>query len=330
MARHRPLSLDFLRSFEAVARRLSFSGAADELHLTQPAISRQIKAIEEELGAPLFTRGTRRVELTSAGHQLLRAVQPALARLDTTVRQIRLARGRAQVSVSTYATFATLWLMPRLAEFEREHPSIDLRLSASDRLLDTDEPDIDFLLRSCPPDLAGAGALRLFGEVLTPVIGARLHDAIERGEVPPLREPADLEAHTLLEVDDGPSPQSAIFSWSPWLATRGLATLVPRRWMSTNYAHQQVQLALAGQGVALAKLALVHDALERGELHEPFGLDGRTTHRHAYWLVPTRSGNEAIERPELMAFRQWVLDHARVTSAVVDGPVEADGLGEQD
>src|SRR5262249_1010957 len=132
----RPLSLDFLRSFEAVARRLSFSAAAEDMHLTQPAISRQIKSLEDDLGAPLFHRGTRKVELTQAGMSLLRSVEPLLARLDATVRQIRLARGRAQVSVSTFPSFATLWLMPRLTDFERRHPGIDIRLSATDRMVD--------------------------------------------------------------------------------------------------------------------------------------------------------------------------------------------------
>src|SRR5689334_21886124 len=105
----RPLSLDYLRSFEAVARRLSFSAAAEDLHLTQPAISRQIKTLEEDLGTPLFNRGTRRVELTGAGLSLLRSVEPLLGRLDATVRQIRIAQGRAQISLSTFPCLATLW-----------------------------------------------------------------------------------------------------------------------------------------------------------------------------------------------------------------------------
>jgi len=151
---HRPLSLDFLRTFEAVARGLSFSGAAEELHITQPAISRQIKGLEEELGAPLFNRGTRKVELTSAGQSLLRTVEPLLGRLDATVRQIRVARGRAQVSVSTFPSFASLWLMPRLESFEREHPLIDIRISATDRLIELDDPELDVLLRNCMPERA--------------------------------------------------------------------------------------------------------------------------------------------------------------------------------
>ena len=127
----RPLSLDGLRAFEAVARRLSFSAVADELHLTQSAISRQIKALETELGAALFNRGTRKVELTAAGVLLRQAVLPALDGIDRSVRQIRVAQGRRAVSVTTFASFATLWLLPRLAGFQQQHPDIEIRISAT-------------------------------------------------------------------------------------------------------------------------------------------------------------------------------------------------------
>ncbi|HSI58707.1 MAG TPA: LysR family transcriptional regulator [Ideonella sp.] len=315
---HRPLSLDFLRTFEAVARGLSFSGAAEELHITQPAISRQIKGLEEELGAPLFNRGTRKVELTSAGQSLLRTVEPLLGRLDAAVRQIRVARGRAQVSVSTFPSFASLWLMPRLESFEREHPLIDIRISATDRLIELDDPELDVLLRNCVPERAPPGALRMFGEVLTPVIGVRLADAIQRGDAPPLKLPADLAQHTLLEMEDG-SASSILYAWPNWLAPHGLAALVPRRWISVNYTHQQVQAALAGHGVALARLSMVHDALERGELIEPFGGAYRTPSRYGYWLVPLESAasSSASVRPELQAFCDWVMAHSALTRAAL-------------
>ena len=130
--RQRPLSVGPIRAFEAVARHLSFSAAAEELHLTQSAISRQIKGLEEELGAPLFSRGTRSVELTGDGHALLRAVAPALERLDATVRQIRTSRGRRRVTVNTFASFVSMWLLPRLEAFQRANPDIDIRVSATD------------------------------------------------------------------------------------------------------------------------------------------------------------------------------------------------------
>jgi LysR family glycine cleavage system transcriptional activator len=318
MLRQRPLTLDFLRSFEAVARHLSFSAAAEEMHLTQPAVSRQIKALEAELGASLFQRGTRKVELTQAGRMLLRAVEPTLARLDSAVRQIRLNRSRAMVSVTTFASFASLWLMPRLPDFERGHPGADIRISASDRLVDVDDEELDLALRACRPALAPPGALRLFGDVLTPLISASLAEAIARGEAAPLQQPADLAQHTLLEMDDG-SPACAEQSWSTWLNPLGLEGLSPRRRISVNYTHQQVQAALAGQGVALARLPLVHDVLARGDLVEPFGVAGRRWTTSCYWLVPLAGA--AIDRPEVQAFTRWVLaQSAQTRAAIGDGP----------
>ncbi|NRT57406.1 LysR family transcriptional regulator [Sphaerotilus uruguayifluvii] len=311
----RPLPLDCLRTFEAVARLLSFSAAAEELNLTQPAISRQIKGLEEELGAPLFLRATRRVELTGAGQTLLRAVEPALARIDASVRQIRLSRSRAMVSVTTFPSFASLWLMPRLPDFERDHPLADIRIAATDRMIETDDAELDVALRHCDASKAPDGAVRLFGELLTPVIGARLADAIERGSAPPLRRPADLTDHTLLEMDDG-LPGSLATCWPVWLAAQGLGQLAPRRWISVNYTHQQVQAALAGQGVALARLAMVHDVVERGDLVEPFGVQGRLWASPCYWLVPL-GGARAVRRPEVQAFCDWVLAQAALTRRAV-------------
>lgn len=316
----RPLTLDFLRSFEAVARRLSFSAAAEDLHLTQPAISRQIKNLEEELGSMLFSRGTRRVELTHAGQSLLRAVEPMLVRLDGTVRQIRIAQGRAQISLSTFPSFATLWLMPRLTDFERHHPGIDIRLSATDRLADTDDPELDLLLRHCRPERAPPGAERMFGEVLTPVVGARMADAIARGEVPPLSQPADLAQHALVEVEDN-TPSAMALAWPAWLSAQGLSQLAPRRWYSVNFNHQQIQAVVAGQGVGLAWLPMVHDALARGELVEPFGPALRLRSPFAYFMVALdHAGAHAAgrpTRPELTALLAFVRQHAADTRRAI-------------
>ena len=128
----RPLSLTNLRAFEAVARTLNFGGAAEELHVTQSAVSRQIKGLEDELGAQLFTRGTRHVQITPDGQTLLRAVEPLLAKLDTSVQHIRRSRSRRRVSVTTFASFGSLWLLPRIEAFQREpsrhrHPRLGAR-----------------------------------------------------------------------------------------------------------------------------------------------------------------------------------------------------------
>lgn len=314
------MSLDGLRAFEAVARRLSFSAAADELHLTQSAISRQIKSLEGELGATLFNRGTRRVELTAAGVQLRQAVLPALDGIDRSVRQIRVAQGRRAVSLSTFASFATLWLMPRLAGFQHQHPDIDIRISATDVLADMDDPELDLALRYDYAAHVPPGAEPMFDELLTPVASPWLLQQAASGQSPPLACAADLAGHALLEEDDH-HPSAANLSWHRWLRHMGQPGLEPRRWIYLNYTHQQVQGALAGQGVALARMALVHDQIARGELVEPFGAAGRLPAPAAYWLIALPG---ARLRPELRAFIAWVRDEAAITRAALGaGPSAA-------
>lgn len=315
-ASRRPLRLEGLRAFESVARLLSFSAAAQELHLSQPAVSRQIKALEDELGSGLFSRGTRRVEITEAGQALQQATVPLLDRLDRTVRDIRLRGGRRQVSLSTFASFATLWLLPRLADFQAAHQDIDIRITADDRLLAADDPDQDLLLRFGAQGIAPPHAERLFGEVLTPVVSPMLLAQTRAGQAPPLATPRDLVGHSLLD-EGSHRPAAELLGWRHWLAGQGLGELAPRRWIYLNYTHQQVQAALAGHGVALARLALVHDLLARGELVEPFGTRLRRPAPLAYWLAPTLG---ARLRPELRACIAWLREQAALTRAAMGEP----------
>jgi LysR family glycine cleavage system transcriptional activator len=312
--RSRPLAVGPIRAFEAVARRSSFSAAAIELHLTQSAISRQIRSLEDELAAPLFLRGTRHVELTAAGQSLLRAVAPLLDRLDASVRQIRAVRGRRHVSLTTFASFASLWLLPRLHSFQATHPDIDIRVSAGDALASLDDPELDVALRYCHPNDAPPGAERLFGETLTPVASPRLLEQAQAGHAPPLRHAADLAQHALLD-EDSVLNGAEYLSWRRWLDLHGLPLLEPRRWIHLNFTYQQIQGALAGQGVALARLALVHESLARGELVEPFGPAGRVDSPWTYWLVVLP---EARNRAELREFCDWVREQAAATRGALE------------
>lgn len=307
--RRRPLSVGPLRAFEAVARLRSFRAAADELFLTQSAVSRQIQALEDEVGAQLFSRGTRHVALTGAGTALLQATVPALARVDATVRQIRAARGRRIVNVTTFASFASLWLIPRMASFEARHPDIDIRIVATDRFEPLDGQQVDLALRyglvaDRPPQ-----AQRLFDEVITPATSPQLAARARRGELPPLESAADLVHHTLLEEDDV-RPSARYLSWRHWLGRFGQPELEPRRWLYLNFTHQQIQAAIDGQGVALARIALISDTLERGELIEPFGAAGRLLSPCGYWMLVATS---AQARPEVQAFVQWIAEQAELT-----------------
>ena len=314
--RTRPIGAGNLRAFAAVARHLNFRAAADELALTQSAVSRQIQALEDEVGVALFLRHTRAVELTGAGAQLLRAVAPSLERLDTVVRQIRQAAGRKTVSISTWASFASMWLIPRLEAFQRAHPDIDIRIDASDTPVDLETADVDLALRYAPSVSVPRLAERLFGEQLTPVASPWL---LRNGE--PLRQPADLARFTLIEASDAHrTPFLEWLSWSRWFTERSLPRIEPKRWLYLNYAHQIAQAALAGQGVALARVPLVADALAGGDLIEVLP-EQRMDSPLAYWLiVGPRSG----ARPEVQAFCDWMREQAALTREVLGDAQQPD------
>ena len=309
----RSLSLTNLRAFEAVARLLSFGAAADELHLTQSAISRQIKSLEDELGAPLFLRGTRHVQIAPDGLTLLRVVEPWLAKFDASVQLIRRSRSRRRVSVTTFASFGSLWLLPRIEAFQRQHPDIDLRVSAHDTLADLDDPELDLALRYCSPSQVPAGGVHLFDETLTPVVSRALWEQIRLGNAPPLSTAADLAQHTLAEEDDD-RPSTEYLSWRHWLELRGEGGLQPRRWLYLNFTYQQVQAALAGHGVALARVPLVFEALQRGELVEPFGAAGRVGSPFSYWMLVAPASRS---RSEVMQFCAWLEAESAATRVAV-------------
>ena len=309
----RPLPLTNLRAFEAVARTLSFGAAAAELHVTQSAISRQIKGLEDELGAQLFLRGTRRVQIAPDGQVLLRTVEPLLGRLDASVEQIRRAHSRQRVSVTTFASFGSLWLLPRIEAFQRSFPAIDIRVSAHDAIADLDDPELDLALRYCSPAQVPAGAIHLFDETLTPVVSRGLWEQISGGKAPPLATAVDLVRHTLLEEDDDRA-STAFLSWRHWLGCHAQGALQPQRWLYLNFTYQQVQAALAGHGVALGRMPLIFEALQRGDLVEPFGDAGRIRSPYSYWLMV---GSANRIRPEVAEFCAWVETEAEATRTAV-------------
>ena len=318
--RTRPIVAGNLRAFEAVARHLNFRMAAEEMSLTQSAVSRQIQSLEDDVGMALFLRHTRAVELTSAGARLLRVVSAGLYAIDTTVRQLRSEMGRQTVSVSTWASFASLWLIPRLEAFQRAHPDIDIRIDATDTPVDLETSDVDLALRYCPPSRATPRAERLFGESLAVVASPWLLKSAA-----PLRQPQDLAAFTLIEAGDlHHSPQMAALSWQRWFVAH--ARVEPRRWLYFNYASQIAQAALAGQGVALARLPLVADSLASGDLVEP--LPGRRLDSSlAYWLLV---GPRSAQRPEVQAFCDWLRAEARLTRKTIGDEPDADTMAGAD
>ena len=321
--RTRPIGAGHLRAFDAVARHLNFRAAAEELSLTQSAVSRQIQGLENEVGVALFLRHTRAVELTSAGAQLLRASSMALERIDAAVRQIRQSAGRKAVAITTWASFASMWLIPRLEAFQRDHPDIDIRIDATDNAVDLATADVDLALRYAVPQSIPAGATRLFGEQLTPVASPWLLKSH------PIKSIEDLSRCALIEAGDAHRTRHLEWlTWQRWLDTFGhpaapgkrprpnaaaSAKLSPQRWMYFNYANQIVQAALTGQGVALARLPLVAESLASGDLIEPLP-HTRLDSPLVYWLmVAPRSA----QRPEVKAFCEWLLLQAALTRMAI-------------
>ena len=306
--RTRPISAGHLRAFEAVARHLNFRAASEEMALTQSAVSRQIQALEEEVGVSLFLRHTRAVELTGAGAQLLMAVSQSLPRIDNAVRQIRQSAGRRSVALTTFASFASMWLIPRLEQFQRDNPEIDIRIDASDASLDLDVADVDMALRYGPTANMPSQAIRLFGEQLTPVASPWL---LKSGA--PLKKPADLTQFALIEAGDAHQTHLEWLTWRRWFDEHGFPKLQPKRWLYFNYAYQMVQAALTGQGVVLARLPMVAESLANGDLVEPLP-HARMDSPMAYWLI---IGPRSAHRPEIKDFCEWLMAQAKATRQTI-------------
>lgn len=306
--RTRPISAGHLRAFEAVARHLNFRAASEEMALTQSAVSRQIQALEEEVGVSLFLRHTRAVELTGAGAQLLTAVSQSLPRIDNAVRQIRQSAGRRSVALTTFASFASMWLIPRLEQFQRDNPEIDIRIDASDVSLDLEVADVDLALRYGPMANMPPHAIRLFGEQLTPVASPWL---LKSGA--PLKKPADLTQFALIEAGDAHQSHLEWLTWRRWFDEHGFPKLQPKRWLYFNYAYQMVQAALTGQGIVLARLPMVAESLANGDLVEPLP-HARMDSPMAYWLI---IGPRSAQRPEIKDFCEWLMAQAKATRQTV-------------
>ena len=294
-------SLDLLKGFEAAARHLSFTRAAEELFLTQSALSRQMQTLEEQLGLPLFERRHRQLLLTEAGQVLHAAARSVLDEVRQAVAAIRRDRATVPLTVSTNQPFASLWLIPRLARFRERHPDVDVYISADNRIVDLEREHIDLAVRYCGEAGAPPGSRRLFGERLFPVCSPAL--ASDRAR--PLKRPEDLKHHVLLHIDDerGRFPW---LNWSAWLAAIGIDRLAPAGSLRFNHFDQVIQAAVDGQGVALGREPLIDRLLRQRKLVAPFP-DRYGTPR-AYYIV--RSAHGAL-RDEAQAFSDWLQEEAR-------------------
>lgn len=294
-----PTSLDLLRGFEAAARRLSFTGAASELFLTQSAVSRQVQQLEEQLGVKLFERRTRALALTAAGELYYRQVSAALNQLREATAAVR-ANTSQIVRVTTTVTFAALWLVPRLAAFQARHGDVSVHVVADNSVRDLERLSLDVAIRYCPESAAGPGAERLFGEQVAPVASPAF---LKRH---PVRTLDDLLRLPLLELDD-PAGTGVWLSWKVWCETMGLPP--PRRsGLAFSHYDQIIQAAMAGQGIALGRFPLVDELLADRRL--AVALPGRalaTRMERAYWLIVSPA---AGRREDVRRFAGWLRGEA--------------------
>jgi len=291
-------SLDLLVGFEASARLLSFTKAGEELYLTQSAVSRQIKDLEEQLGVALFQRRHRALALTDAGQQFYAASAQAIATMRAATDRLRAQGARKPLAVTTTTSFAALWLIPRLAGFTRAHPEVDVRITADARVQDLERDGLDVAIRHGPATLAGPNAVRLFGERVFPVCSPKLLKAT------PLKEPADLKRHVLLQYDD-PEGRHPWLHWKTWLEVARIPDLRPAGTLTFSGYEQIMTAAVAGHGVALGRSPLVRDLLASKELVAPFKSSADPA--RAYFAIASKAG---AGRREVADFIAWLKEES--------------------
>lgn len=293
--------LTALRAFEAAARHMSFAKAAEELHVTPAALSYQIKSLEEHLGQPLFHRLNRAVELTEAGRSLAPGTQDAFDRLHAAWSATRRLTDNSTLTVTAGPAFTAKWLAPRLYEFARAHPEIDLRFSASLKLVDFDRDAVDVAIRfGYGPD-PGLFAVKLRNEWVVPVMTPELaeqHPTIE----------SLCEAPLLFDEMTGFLDPPC--DWPTWFRANGI-TFTPEHGTSFSQSDHAVDAALAGAGVVLGRRAMVVKDLAEGRLVAPFPL-ALETKAHFRFLCPEGMEN----RPQIVAFREWILSEINKTAHV--------------
>jgi LysR family glycine cleavage system transcriptional activator len=275
---------------------MSITLAAEDLCLTQSAVSRQVRALEARLGSKLLIRGHRSISLTSEGERLFRVADTAMRELQEVVGAVRVGSMTRPVTIASSIGVAGLWLLPRLGKFSRRHPHIDLRISATNELSDLHSEELDLAIRYCPPEAAPPGATRLFGETVAPVA----HPSLGLSAI---RTPQMLEAHVLLEFDGEYRPW---LRWNEWLIRQGWEEVKPKAVLRFNQYDQTIQAAIAGQGVALGRLELLapdlaDQRLTRVSLPHPGPITS-----HDYWLIRTASA----ARSDIDAVVHWINEEA--------------------
>lgn len=292
--------LNALPAFEAAARHLSFSRAADELHVTHGAVSRAIKNLEGQLGVLLFERATRSVRLTLVGEAYARAVRDMLEQLASATAAATVRKSDSTLNVSTSDGFAGKWLVPRLYRFHRAHADIDVRVSTTGRLTNFLGDGIDIAIRYGAGHYPGLTSEFLTGEEVFPVCSPRLLEGPH-----PLREPQDLMHHTLIR-DGFP------IDWAAWLVSAGVEGVDPYGGLTFDSATFAVESAVQGEGVVLGRTMLVAADLANGRLVRPF--DHALKSVSSFYVVYPPDG---IRQRKVRAFRDWLFSEIAPDNAAI-------------
>lgn len=278
-----------LRAFDAAAHHLSFSKAAGELNVTHGAVSRQVRGLEQYLDVQLFRRVNRTVVMTDAGQLYYSAVRDLLDGLVEATRRLHAREQSGVLTVSTLDSFAVKWLLPRLARFRTHHPEIDVRLSTGDAVADFSRDGVDIAVRHGRGNYSGLSAELLLIEELFLVCSPKLLQGSRT-----LKSPEDLRHHTL--IHDGMRDD-----WHVWLKAAGVENVDHTRGPTYPYSNMVIQAAIQGEGVALARSALVEDDLKAGQLVKPFEISLPV--EFAYYVVYPE---QHLSRPKVKAFRDWL------------------------
>lgn len=294
--------LNALRAFEAAARHLSFTKAAEELNVTPAAVSHQIKALEDYCAAPLFRRLTRALLLTDRGQAALPMLREGFDMLAAASRQMTRPVDDHVLTVSAAPSIAGKWLVARLERFRQRHPDIDVRLDATNRVTDFERDGVDLVIRYGSGNYPGLYVDPLFQTNVYPVCSPALLE-----KPPPLKTPEDLSRHTLLHVD-WTSQHATWPSWRMWLLAVGVEGVDAERGPRFTDAGLVMQTAIAGQGVALATDVLAVDDLAAGRLVRPFEICVPVD--FGYYIVCPK---EMAETPKVAAFAAWLQEEAAQT-----------------
>ncbi len=296
-------ALNQLRTFESAARHLSFTRAAEELHITQGAVSQQIRQLEDELGFKLFHRLTRRIVLTEEGQRLSQEVQSALLRLSEVIQQLKHDEMSGALTVSVLPSFAMKWLVPRLGHFNRQHPEVQLRLHTSDKLIDFKSEDIDVAVRYGKGDYPGLEVTLLMHEQIFPVCSPDLL------KEKPIHSPDDLKNHLLIQDVVEGRLNDEDQDWHTWLKAVGAD--IPKQ-VGTAFTRSEMVLeaAIEGQGVAMTRFSLAELDLKAGRVVRPFHYNIQS--EYAYYIV---CPPETAQRTKVGLFKDWLLSQVPVKAA---------------